>query len=124
MNQHSASSSESERIGRSASGLVVGKSEWGEDGSSVRAREKRLKKRLQKWEKSDRLLRLRRVFLQLVVRSVPRPIPQTLVDVPDSHSGFSPSSAGGKNNFFRCSVVFPSPGSMGEDLTDELKRED
>ena len=54
VNQRSASPSE--RVGKPASGSVVGKGEWGEDESGVRAREKRLKEGLKKWEKGDRLL--------------------------------------------------------------------
>ena len=56
VNQRSASPSETERVGKSTSGSVAGKGEWGEDESGVRAREKRLKERLKKWEKGDRLL--------------------------------------------------------------------
>ena len=36
------------------SGLMVGKGEWGDDRSGVRAREERLNGRLKKW--GDRLL--------------------------------------------------------------------
>ena len=56
-NQRSASSSERERIGstgKSGSGSVVGKDEWEEDEPSDRAREKRLKERLKRWEKGER----------------------------------------------------------------------
>lgn len=59
MNQRSASSSERERVegtGKSGGGSAVGKGEWGEDESSHRAREKRLKERLKKWEKGERFL--------------------------------------------------------------------
>ena len=59
MNRRSASSSERERVGgtgKSGSGSAAGKSEWGEDESGSRAREKRLKERLKKWEKGERLL--------------------------------------------------------------------
>ena len=56
MNQCSTSSSETERTGKSASGLVAGKGEWGEDDLGVRTREKRVKERLKKWKKEDRLL--------------------------------------------------------------------
>ena len=59
MNQRSASSSERERIGgtgKSGGGSTVGKGAWGEDESSDRAREKRLKERLKKWEKGERSL--------------------------------------------------------------------
>ena len=45
MNRHSASSSETEHVGKSTSGSVGGKSEWGEDESSVHVRENRLKGR-------------------------------------------------------------------------------
>ena len=58
VNQRSVSSSERERVGginKSGSGSTVGKGEWGEDESSDRAREKRLKERLKKWEKGERL---------------------------------------------------------------------
>ena len=54
--QHSASSSATEHVGKSTSGSIVGKGEWGEDKSGVRVREERLKERLKKWEKGDRLL--------------------------------------------------------------------
>ena len=59
INQSSTSSSERERVGgagKSGGGSTVGKGEWGEDESSDRAREKRLKERLKKWEKGDRFL--------------------------------------------------------------------
>ena len=59
MNQRSTSSSERERIegtGKSGGGPTVVKGAWGEDESSDRAREKRLKERLKKWEKGERLL--------------------------------------------------------------------
>ncbi|KAF9647587.1 AAA-domain-containing protein [Thelephora ganbajun] len=59
MNQRSASSSERERVGgisKSGCGSMAGKGEWGEDESSDHAREKRLKGRLKKWEKGERLL--------------------------------------------------------------------
>ena len=59
MNKRSASSSEREHVGgngKSGSGSAAGKNEWGEDESSGRAREKRLKERLKKWEKGERLL--------------------------------------------------------------------
>ena len=39
VSQRSASSSEIERVGKSANGLVVGKGEWGEGESGIRARE-------------------------------------------------------------------------------------
>ena len=58
-NQRSASSSERERVGgtaKSGGGSAVGRGEWGEDESSERAREKRLKERLKKWEKGERFL--------------------------------------------------------------------
>ena len=59
MNKRSASSSEREHVGgngKSGSGSAAGKNEWGEDEFSGRAREKRLKERLKKWEKGERLL--------------------------------------------------------------------
>jgi hypothetical protein len=58
-NQRSASSSERERVGgtgKSGGGSNLGKGEWGEDESSDRAREKRLKEKLKKWEKGERFL--------------------------------------------------------------------
>lgn len=58
-NQRSASSSETERVGggsNSGNGSMVGKGEWGEDEYSTRAREKRLKERLKKWEKGEKVL--------------------------------------------------------------------
>ena len=42
-------------VGKQTSGFVDGRSEWGGDGSSVRAREDRLKDGLKKWKKGDRL---------------------------------------------------------------------
>ena len=59
MNQNSASSSERERVGgaaKSGGSSTLGKGEWGEDESSDRAREKRLKERLKKWEKGENFL--------------------------------------------------------------------
>jgi len=59
MSKRSASLSEHERVGgagKSGSGSSARKGEWGEDESSGRAREKRLKERLKKWEKGERLL--------------------------------------------------------------------
>ena len=59
MNQSSASSSERERVAGTAKpggGPTAGKGEWGEDESSNRAREKRLKERLKKWERGERFL--------------------------------------------------------------------
>ena len=56
VDQRSASSSELESVGKQTSGFVDGRSEWGGDGSSVRAREDRLKDGLKKWKKGDRLL--------------------------------------------------------------------
>ena len=55
MNRRSASSSVG-GTGKSGSGSAAGKSEWGEDESSGRARERRLKERLKKWEKGEKLL--------------------------------------------------------------------
>ena len=40
VNQHSAPSSETECVGKSTSGSIVGKGEWGKDESSVCVREK------------------------------------------------------------------------------------
>ena len=57
MNQRSASSSERERAGgtgKSGSGSTVGRGEWGEDDCSGRAREKRLKERLKRWEEGEK----------------------------------------------------------------------
>ena len=58
-NQRSAPSSGTERVGgdsKSGNGSTVGKGEWGEDEHSARAREKRLKERLKKWEKGEKVL--------------------------------------------------------------------
>ena len=43
LNQRSTLPSETERVGKSVNGLVAGKGEWGDDESSVRAREERSK---------------------------------------------------------------------------------
>ena len=90
MNKRSASSSERERVGsagKSGSGSAAGKSEWGEDESSDRAREKRLKERLKKWEKGEMLL-LADELPTLQLTSSPS-------DDPPSPRGGAPSSEGG-----------------------------
>ena len=53
VNPRSASLSETERVGEPAGGLAVGRGEWG-DNESVR--EKRLKERLKKWKRDDKLV--------------------------------------------------------------------
>ena len=90
MNQRSASSSEREHIGgtgKSGSGSTVGKGEWGEDELSGRAREKRLKERLKKWEKGERVL-LADELPTLQSTSTPSD------DPPSSRGGVSPSEGG------------------------------
>ena len=107
------SSSETESVGMSTSGSVVGRGEWGEDDSSVRAGGELSKERSKKWEKGDILL-LPNELLTLPLNSLspdnvpspwsgiqllagdlpgpssgalPAPVPQTVMDAPGSHSG-------------------------------------
>ena len=89
-NQRSTSSSETERVGganKSGSGSTIGKSAWGEDDHSARAREKRLKERLKKWEKGEKMLLADELP---TLQSNPSPSD----NVPSSRSGVQPSEGG------------------------------
>ena len=107
-NQRSASSSERERIGgtgKSGSGSAVGKGEWGEDEPSDRAREKRLKERLKKWEKGESFLLADELpTLQSNSSSSEDLPPRTGVTPLDG--GF-PGLAGGSGSFVPLSGVLP-----------------
>ena len=109
MNKRSASSSERERVGstgKPGGGSVAGRSEWGEDESSDRAREKRLKERLKKWEKGERLL-LADELPTLQSTSSPRDdVPSPRGGVPPSEGGF-PGFMGGGGPFGSLSGVLP-----------------
>lgn len=112
-NQRSASSSERERVGgagKSGSGSNVDKGEWGEDESSDRAREKRLKERLKKWEKGDWFL-LVDELPTLQSSSLPSDDTSSSRSTPSSPEGGFPGLAvGGPGGLFSpFSGMIPAP---------------
>ena len=126
MNKHSASSSERERVGGTGepgSGSVAGGSEWGEDESSDRAREKRLEERIKKWENDERSF-LADELPALQSTSPPSDDPRS----GSSSSSSSTSSVDGKDgsasqeNFFRSSVVVPSRRSVEDEKISRMNR--
>lgn len=109
VNQLSASSSETERVGKSGSGSIAGKSEWGEDECSVRAREKRLKERLKKWEKDEKLLLADELPI-LQSNSSPSDDAPSRSGVQSSEGGFPGLASGGFGGpFGPLSGVLPGP---------------
>ena len=97
-NQRPASSSERERVGgtsKSGGGPTVGKGEWGEDEFSDRAREKRLKERLKKWEKGERLLLADELPTLQSSSLPPGDLPSSRNSVPSSEGGFPGLVVGG-----------------------------
>ena len=105
-NQRSASSSETERVGRSTSGLVVGEGEWGEDELGVCAREKRLKGRSKKWEGGDWLF-LVDGFPSLQSNLSPSDDTPPRAGIQSSAGGFLSFAEGGP--FGPCYGVLPGP---------------
>lgn len=106
-NHRSTSSSEREHVGstgKSGSGSAVGKGEWGEDEPSDRAREKRLKERLKKWEKSERSLLADDLPTLQSNSTLPDELPSPRGGVSSSEGGF-PGLAGG--SFGPLSGVIP-----------------
>ena len=103
MNKRSASSSERERVGsagKSGSGSAAGKSEWGEDESSDRAREKRLKERLKKWEKGESLLLADELPILQSTSSPSDDLPSPRGGIPSSEGGFLGLVGGGTGGTF------------------------
>jgi len=101
--QRSASSSETERVGggsNSGNGSTVGKGEWGENEHSARAREKRLKERLKKWEKGETVL-LTDELPTLQSNSSPSDnVPSSRSGVQSSEGGFPGLAGGGLGGSF------------------------
>lgn len=108
MNQRSAPSSERERVGGSAKSgsSVAGKGEWGEDESSGRAREKRLRERLKKWEKGDKVL-LADELPTLQLNSSPDDLPPSRSGVSSSEGGFPGLAIGPGGSIYPLAGMLP-----------------
>ena len=103
MNKRSASSSERERVGgtgKLGSVAVAGKGEWGEDESSDRAREKRLRERLKKWERDERLLLADELPTLQSTSSPSSDLPSPRGGIPLSEGGFPGLVSGGAGGSF------------------------
>lgn len=111
MNQRSSSGSERERVGGTGKpGNTSGttgssKGEWGEDESSDRAREKRLKDRLKRWEKSEKMLLADELPTLQATSSGPEESPPSRSGVSNSEGGFPGLAVGGA--FSPLSGAFP-----------------
>ncbi|KAG6850592.1 hypothetical protein H0H93_011260 [Arthromyces matolae] len=105
------------------------KSDWGEDDASERARERRLRERLRKWESGDAILAEEFPKLSHTEEGEPsgdRPdvlvIGSLALPGLSGSSSSSPNDAQPKSSFFRTSILIPKVRSLTEERAARMSR--
>ncbi|KAG6854632.1 hypothetical protein C0991_004234 [Blastosporella zonata] len=105
----------------------TGKSDWTEDDVSERAREKRLRDRLRKWESGDAVLaeefpKLSTTEEGEAIENRPEIIVIGLPGLPGSNSSSSSNQSQNKYSFFRTSILIPKVRSVTDERAARIAR--